>query len=376
MRDFVHTSEAFAIGHPDKLCDQISDAVVDACLAADPPVRCVAECAMASGIVFLSIRHGGRMPVDPAALARRVLAESGYPEMAEAGRATVMLDLVSMAEEEARGPGRAPGQMTTAFGYATDRDGTMLPLPLLAARGIAGAVGRASLAGEPDWLAADAQAQVAVRYEARRPVSLDGVALLWHGRDATPGVARAREMLEAGILRPALAGLMAGDEALPAITLERGTGAGGPRTHSGLTGRKTASDSYGSFVRHSGSALSGKDPARIDRVAAYAARQAAVSLVAAGLCRECEVQLSYVVGEPVPASLEIDSFGSAEAPEAEIAAMLRASVDLAFPAVAERLGLWSLPAARGGRFYRDLAAHGHFGRPDADLPWERPVPVG
>ena len=144
----------------------------------------------------------------------------------------------------------------------------------------------------------------------------------------------------------------------------------------GSPGRKTGADGYGGFCRQGSSALSGKDPSRIDRTAAYAARQAAVSVVAAGLARECEVQLSYAAGDAEPASVEIDTFRSGTLPDAEIGAALRRAVDFRVGAIVERLALWSLPRDRGGRFFRDLANFGHFGRPDLALPWDLPLPIG
>lgn len=376
MRNFVHASEAVTPGHPDKLCDQISDTVIDACLSADPPIGCIAECALASGIAFLSIRHGRPLPFDPAAMARRVMAESGYPDMAEADRATVMLDLVTMPELQAAvaDPGAVPGLMTTAFGYAAADEPAMMPLPVVAAHRIAARLD--AMHGEAiDWLSPDAQVQVAVRYAERRPTGIEGIAMTYHACAAPPSAETVAAVLGERVIAPALAGLPFAEEAEDGVSAFRASGMGGPRTHSGLTGRKTADDGYGGFARQGTSALSGKDPSRIDRVAAYAARQAAVSIVEAGIARECEVQLSYGVSEGAPVSLEVDSFGSGDRPDGEISTLLRRSIDLRHGAVVERLGLWTLPARRGGRFYRDLATLGQVGRPELDLPWDRPLPL-
>jgi S-adenosylmethionine synthetase len=188
--------------------------------------------------------------------------------------------------------------------------------------------------------------------------------------DDLDGVMRER------VIGPAFAGTGLEPDPATRIVVRLGAHRGGPGSHAGLTGRKTGDDGYGSFCRQSGTALSGKDPSRTDRVAAYAARQAAVSVVAAGLAQECEVQLSYVAGDRDPASLEIDTFGSGRVGDREIEERLLAAIDFGIGPVVERLGLWALPRRRGGRFFRDLAAHGQVGRPDLALPWDAPVGLG
>jgi S-adenosylmethionine synthetase len=367
MRNFVLTSEAVTSGHPDKLCDRISDAMVDACLAADAPVGCVAECALASGIVFLSLRHGGPLDFDPAALARRVLDGDG-------GRTTVMLDLVETPDLPGPGEDRPVArQMTTAFGYATDATAARMPLPILLAHRI-GAGLEAARAGPMPWLSADAQVQVAVRFRNRRAEALDVVAVGFYADGPPPGASALDDAMR-GVIDPAAAELGLAPGGHTRLVLRQMPGPGGPHAHAGLTGRKTAADGYGGFARQGSSALSGKDPSRIERVAACAARQAAVSVVAAGLARECEVQLSYVPGDEGPASLEIDSFETGAMPDEAISARLAAGIDLRIGAIVARLGLWDLPRARGGRFYRDLASGGQMGRPELDLPWDRPLPL-
>lgn len=378
MRDFVLSSESMTAGHPDKLCDQISDAMVDACLAGDPATGCVAECAIATGIVFLSVRHGRPLGFDPAALARRVLAETGYEETAQQASTTVMLDTVEA--RELRGPLANPervraGHMTTAFGYACDHTDVRMPWPIWAAhrltRRLQVARGEDGLA----WLSPDCQVQVAARFEDRQPVGVRGIAITFFADEGCPAGSPLEDIFWQKVIAPAFEGAPVQPDADTRLVLQRETGVGGPGAHSGLTGRKMGDDCYGGFCRQGSSALSGKDPSRIDRVAAYAARQAAVSVLAAGLARECEVQLSYVTGDAGPVSLEVDSFGSGDVADAEIKRMLEHALDFRVGGIVERLGLWSLPAARGGRFFRDLASYGHFGRSDLDAPWERPVPL-
>jgi S-adenosylmethionine synthetase len=378
MRDFVLSSESMTAGHPDKLCDQISDAMVDACLAGDPPTGCVAECAIATGIVFLSIRHGRPLGFDPAALARRVLAEAGYGATARQANTTVVLDTVETAElpgPTAPDAARA-GHMTTAFGYACDHTEAQMPWPIWAAHRLTRRLQAIRREDGFAWLAPDAQVQVAARFEDRRPVGVRGIAITFHADDPCPTGAELEELIRRAVVAPAFDGVPMQPAADTRLVVQREAGRGGPDAHAGLTGRKTGDDSYGGFCRQGSSALSGKDPSRIDRVAAYAARQAAVSVLAAGLARECEVQLSYVAGDEGPGGLEVDTFDSGRVPDAEIERTLARALDLRVGAIVERLGLWSLPSARGGRFFRDLACNGHFGRTDLDPPWERPVHLG
>lgn len=369
MRDFMMTSEAVTQGHPDKLCDQISDAVVDACLAAGTRAGLIAECAIATGVTFLSVRAGAELPVDLAALARRVMAEAGY-EGTRGALPSVMLELSHEPDFEpgARASGRAR-HMVTAFGYACAGNAAAMPLPILAAHRIARALDTARIGGRLPWLAPDAQAQVAVRFADRRPVSLDAIALTMGTHDA-PGPEAMRETLLAEAVTPALAGLDLAQTPDTRLVIFPAPGGAGPAAHSGLTGRKSADDAYGSFIRRAGAALSGKDPSRIDRIASYAARQAARTVVAAGLARECEVQLSYIVGDDHPASVEIDTYQSGRIDDAAMSRRVRELFDFRVDAIAERMGLWELPAARGGRFYRDLACYGHMGRDDLSPPWE------
>jgi S-adenosylmethionine synthetase len=379
MRNFVLTSESFTEGHPDKLCDQISDAVIDASLSTAPGAGCVAECAIATGVVFLSIRHGAPLGFDPAVLARGVMSECGYPDSSRAGQTTVILDTVETPEIAGpfdRGPLRAT-RMTTAFGHACRQTEARMPWPVDAAHRIAARLDAARAEDEDlAWLSPDAQVQVAVRFEARRPVALDAVALTLCAEAAAPEGEALGEEMRARILEPLFAGGTPALDERTRLVARRAGGPCGPSAHSGLTGRKGSDDGYGGFVRQGSSALSGKDPSRIDRTAAYAARQAAVSLVAAGLAEDVEVQLSWVAGDEGPASVEVDSFGTGERPDEALSDLLCGAMDFRIAAILERLDLWGLPEARGGRFYRELARYGHFGRADLDLPWDRPVELG
>jgi len=366
MRDFLMASDAVTEGHPDKLCDQISDAVVDAWLAGSARHGVAAECALASGVVFLAIRTGGIAPVDPSAVARRTIAKCGYPS----DSLTVVLE---MFEDESLFADAIAGHpvrhMTTAFGYACDHTDRAMPAPLAAAQRIAMLLDAGRREGALDWVMPDAQAQVAVRFEDRRPVAVSAVALTL-GTAEPMAHGTVESSLRAAVVEPALTdlGLALSPEARVGVMVHPGRS--GPASHSGLTGRKTAEDSYGAFVRHSGSALSGKDPSRIDRVANYAARHAARSVVAAGLARECEVQLTYSVGETGPTDVQVDTYGSGVIPDAVMTDRLRHHLPLDLPSIQARFGLWDLPGAHNGSFYEGLATYGHMGRHDLSAPWE------
>jgi S-adenosylmethionine synthetase len=363
VRNFVMTSESVTVGHPDKLCDQISDAVIDACLTAGTGRRVVVECALATGIVFLSVRGTVDPPCDLAALARRVISDAGYD--VTGGNPTVMLDL---APDHDDGPAQR-GQMTTAFGYACDHSADRMPLPIRAAHRLTRAMDDARRNGRLPWLLPDAQAQVAVAFIDRRPVALPAIALAF-GVHGTLGAAAMEAALRAEVIAPAFAGsAIVPDDKTRLICLAMPDIAGA-EAHSGQTGRKTADDCYGGFARHSAAALSGKGPGRIDRTAQYAARQAACAVLAAGLAQECEVQLSYVLGDESPASVEVDSFDSGQISDDRIARRLAERFDFRAGAIAERMCLWTLPGTRGGRFYRDLAVYGHMARQDLSAPWE------
>lgn len=369
MRNFVMTSESVTAGHPDKLCDQISDGVVDAYLAAGCGSGVIAECAIATGVIFLSVRSGGEPPCDLARLARQVIVEAGYERAGHGSDApTVMLDLVIGDGSTGGGHRMRAGQMTTAFGYACDQTQDAMPLPIWAAHRLARALDAARRDGRLPWLSPDAQAQVAVAFRARRPVALPAIAFAFGTRAGAPDAEGAAELLRAEVVAPAFDGAPIVPDSGTRVVCRPVGAIAGPEAHSGLTGRKSADDGYGGFARQSGAAFSGKDPGRIDRTAQYAARQAARSIVAAGLAQECEVQLSYILGDTAPASIEVDSFGTAA--DDRLSRRLAEVFDFRVEAISERLDLWRLPSAHGGRFYRDLATYGQIGRADLGAPWE------
>ena len=352
------------------MCDQISDAVVDAYLAEGIRNGVVAECAIATGVVFLSVRAKEDPPVDLADLARSIVAAAGYPPADADSGPTVIVEVsagIEPAEENIRG--EVARHMTTAFGYACGDD-TAMPFPVASAHRLSRALDTARRDGRLGWLSPDAQAQVAVEFRNRKPSDLRAIALTFGSNGAPQPFAAIFAALETEVIAPAFGGALLAPGQNTRIVIRPLPVYGGPEAHSGLTGRKTADDAYGSFIRRGGAALSGKDPARADRIAAYAARHAARLIVAAGLAGECEVQLSYLIGDEKPISVEVDSFGSGTVADSTISARLREKIDFRIGAIAERMQLWDLPKLHGGRFYRELAAYGHMGREDLGTPWE------
>ncbi len=384
--DFIFTSESVTTGHPDKLCDQVSDAIVDHFLSQDPNAGINAECAMASGVLFISAHYASRGGLAIPDVARSVIRSVGYPrEVFDADACTIMTSFMDHTEEQyhelnlsaldddALGRITAKDQVTV-FGYACDQTEALMPLPVAIAHALVRRLDDPDLNAELPYLLPDAKVQVGVEYRGGRPVRVHSVALETSQReDHGPGADRLQSDLIHGVITPVLAEQSVAPDADTHyfINPEGPVIGGGPAVHSGLTGRKTGIDTYGEYARHSGAALSGKDPMRIDRVGAYVARYAAKNAVAAGLAGECEVQLSYSIGSAGPVSLRVRTFGTASIEDDEIADRLRATFDFRIGAIVRDLRLRHLSAEHPEGFYRRLAAYGHMGRTDLDVPWER-----
>ena len=383
-RDFVFVSESVTEGHPDKLCDQISDAIVDRLLAADPLARVSAECALARGVVFLAVRYAATASVDLAELTRRVIAEVGYDSGDfNAADCSVMTSITALdpaerypADEQhlsdAGLDALTAREQVTVFGYACQDTPVLMPMPLYLAHRLARRLALLRLGRQLPWLSPDGKTQVAVRYRDGRPAGIHSITLQAGCLPAAPPPAEVRDILHREAVQPVLAqeGFILDDEGSLFVNPEAGLPPGGPAVHAGLTGRKGAVDTYGEFARHGGGALSGKDPGRIDRSGAYAARHAAKALVAAGLAERCEVMLSYSIGVARPVSVQVDSFGSGVVSDDALAQVLQDTLDLRVGAIVRRFNLRHLSARRGG-FFRRLAVYGQVGRTDLGLPWEQ-----
>lgn len=385
-KDFVFMSESVTEGHPDKLCDQISDAMVDRFLQHDPLSRVIAECAMANSVVFLSVRFASHAVIDFSETARSVIDMAGYVEESFNSKTC---SVITSIRETLADPGAdfdetrldkdmlasiAPRNQGTVFGFACTQTPAMLPLPIWLAHKAARRLASVRIKKIVSGLSPDGKTQIGVEYQEGRPCRIDSVTVLAareRGESISPGA------LEEAIRQEVIKQIFI-DEAVRMdektrifINPEGTVYGGGPQLHSGLTGRKNAIDTYGEYSRHSGAALSGKDPLRIDRVGAYAARYAAKNVVAAGLAAECEVQLSYSIGVAEPVSIQVETFGTARGIDDDgIMRLIRRHFDFRLAAIVRDFRLRRLPQEVRGGFYRRLAAYGHMGRMDIGLPWE------
>jgi len=384
--DFIFTSESVTSGHPDKLCDQVSDAIVDRFLAQDPCSGIVAECAVSSGVMFISAHYASKARLDIPEIARQVIRDVGYSKQVfDADACTIMtsfmdhtvsdyrsLDLDSLDDEDLDRI-HAKHQVTV-FGYACDQTEVLMPLPIWLSHRLAQLLNSPNIGKTLPYLLPDGKAQVGIEYRNGRPSRIHSVTLVASQTDEEAAdLNRLRDDLLEHVVKPVLETeqLKPDEHTRIFVNPEGQFIGGGPSAHSGLTGRKTGIDTYGEYARHSGAALSGKDPMRVDRVGAYAARYAAKNIVAAGLARECEVQLSYMIGSASPVSRRARSFGTSSVSDEELNRRMASIMDFRLGAIVRDLRLQHLPAEKKHGFYQPLAVYGHMGREDLQVPWER-----
>ncbi len=373
----LFTSESVTEGHPDKICDQISDAVLDAILEQDPMARVACETCTTTGIVMVmgEVTTSATYKVDD--IVRKVVCDIGYDRAKygfDGSTCAVLTALHGQSPDIAQGvdaalEGRSigdsdigAGDQGMMFGYACDETPEMMPMPIALAHRITRRLSEARRSGELSWLRPDGKSQVTVEYEGDKPVRVDTVVVSTQHAPEIEHETICQEIIERVIRK-----------SIPAELMDAGTRflinptgkfvIGGPMGDSGLTGRKIIVDTYGGYARHGGGAFSGKDPTKVDRSAAYMARYVAKNLVAAGLARRCEIELAYAIGVAQPVSLLVDTFGTGVVPDDKLAEVVRSCFDLRPAAIIRTLGLRR-------PIYRQTAAFGHFGRTDIDLPWE------
>ena len=367
----LFTSESVTEGHPDKICDQISDAVLDAILAKDPDAHVACECCATTGMVLVmgEITTSAYVPIDQ--IARNKIVEIGYDRAKYGFDGQSCAVLVSVDEQSpdiAMGVKRGDenmgaGDQGMMFGYACDETPEYMPLAISLAHKLTRALSQARKSGKLPYLRPDGKAQVTVEYEDDRPLRVEAIVLsTQHAPEATHEQIE-RDMIET-VIRPTVPAELLDENTKFFINPTGRFVIGGPQGDSGLTGRKIIVDSYGGYARHGGGAFSGKDPSKVDRSAAYALRHVAKNLVAAGLCRRCEVGVAYAIGVAKPVSVFVDSEGTGILPDDELAKIVDETFDLRPAAIIRRLDL-KRP------IYQQVAAYGHFGRDDLDLPWER-----
>ena len=379
----LFTSESVTEGHPDKICDQISDGILDALLAADPNSRCACETTAEPGAVHIMGEITTEAHVDYIEIARRIIREIGYtkPEYGfDAETCNITCSLHTQSADIARGVDQAlevkealerdelgAGDQGMMFGFACDETPELMPLPITLAHRITRRLAEMRKSGALGYLRPDGKAQVTVEYENGRPVRVNTVVLsTQHDEDADADTLR-RDMIEK-VIRPCIPAEMLDGETRYFINPTGRFVLGGPAADTGLTGRKIIVDTYGGYARHGGGAFSGKDATKVDRSAAYMARNIARTIVEAGAARRCEIQLSYAIGVARPVSIYADTAGTNVLPEAEIFRWIERSYDLRPAGIIQALGLRA-------PVFGKTAAYGHFGRTDAAFAWEKADPA-
>ncbi len=380
MATRLFTSESVTEGHPDKVCDCISDAVLDAIFAKDPNARVACECAASTNLVLVMGEVTTSAHVDVTAIVRGVVGEIGYdrPELGfDANSLTVITALNKQSPDIALGvdhaleekDGRHEAQFSTGagdqgmmFGYACDETPELMPLPISLAHALTRRLAGARKSGEIPYLRPDGKAQVTVEYEDGKPLRVDTVVV--SAQHDEEDMQKLRADITEHVIHPVLPGALCDERTRILVNPTGRFVIGGPTGDSGLTGRKIIVDTYGGYARHGGGAFSGKDPTKVDRSGAYIARYAAKHVVAAGLATQCEIQLAYAIGVACPVSVRVDTFGTGTANDEDIERAVEQVFDFRPAAIIETLGLRK-------PIYRQTAAYGHFGRSDLDLPWER-----
>jgi S-adenosylmethionine synthetase len=379
----MFTSESVTEGHPDKLCDQISDAVLDACLEQDPNSRVACETATKTGFVLLLGEITTRAQINFDELARQVILDIGYDTSDkgfDGNNCGVLISLCKQSGDIAMGVNKAleakTGEMSEAeieaigagdqgmmFGFACDETPTLMPMPIYLAHKLARRLSVVRKDKTLSWLRPDGKTQVTVEYSYGRPKRIDTVLIsTQHAPEVTQE--QIRKALIEHVINPVLPPEMV-DSHLKIYTNPTGRFViGGPQGDAGVTGRKIIVDSYGGMGRHGGGAFSGKDPTKVDRSAAYAARWAAKNVVAAGLAQRCEIQVAYAIGMACPLSVNVETFGTGVIPDEKIDQLVLETFDLRPGAIIRDLDLRR-------PIFRQVSNYGHFGRDDLDLPWER-----
>ena len=367
----LFTSESVSEGHPDKVADQISDAILDAILKDDAAGRVACETMVTTGMVVLAGEISTSTYVDMADVARQTIREIGYnsSDMGfdwESCAVMVSIDKqsadIAMGVDEGDDHEQGAGDQGLMFGYACNETDTLMPAPIDYAHRLVRRQAEVRKNGTLSWLRPDAKSQVTFRYEDGRPVGIDAVVLSTQ-HDPDIETADLREAVQEEIIKPVLPSEWLSADTLYHINPTGRFVIGGPMGDCGLTGRKIIVDTYGGMARHGGGAFSGKDPSKVDRSAAYAARYVAKNIVAAGLADKCEVQVSYAIGVAEPTSISLNTFGTGSVDDEKLVAAVREVFDLKPKGLIAMMDLLR-------PIYRNTAAYGHFGRNDQDLPWE------
>ena len=402
QKNFLFTSESVTEGHPDKVCDQISDAILDEFLTKYPQSRVAAETTVTTGMALVCGEITSDCYVDIPSVVRNTIKNIGYTESEGGGfdfnTCAVLTSIDEQSCDIAGGVNKAlesrsdnadtsvsetedigAGDQGIMFGYACNETPELMPLPISLAHKLSYRLAQVRKEGILSYLRPDGKSQVTVEYVDGKPSRIHTVLISTQHDDVIDGIsdnaqiqAKIREDIKKYVIDYVFE--------TEAIKLDAETKilvnpsgrfvVGGPQGDAGLTGRKIIVDTYGGYSRHGGGAFSGKDPTKVDRSAAYAARYVAKNIVAAGLAEKCEIELAYAIGVAEPISIMVDSFGTGKISDVEISKLVSKNFDLRPAAIIKNFDLRNLPAKNGGKFYQLLAAYGHMGRTDIDVPWE------
>lgn len=401
-KNFLFTSESVTEGHPDKVCDQISDAILDEFLTKSPKSRVAAETTVTTGMALVCGEITSDCYVDIPQVVRNTIKNIGYDGEAGGGfdskNCAVLTSIDEQSTDISGGVNKAfetrddnantstyetenigAGDQGIMFGYACNETPELMPLPISLAHRLAFRLAEVRKQGLVNYLRPDGKSQVTVEYKDGKPSRIDTVLLSTQHDPEINGVADNKEVqaiIKKDLIEHVVNYVFKNEALKPDSTtkyLINPSGRfviGGPQGDAGLTGRKIIVDTYGGYSRHGGGAFSGKDPTKVDRSAAYAARWVAKNIVAAGLAEKCELELAYAIGVAEPISVMVDTFGTSKCADEEICCLVKKNFDLRPAAIINQFDLRGLPAKNGGKFYQRLAAYGHMGRTDFTVPWE------
>ncbi len=398
-RSYFFTSESVTEGHPDKICDQLSDTILDALLNQDPKSRVAAEVVVNTGLVLITGEITTKAQVNYVNLVRKKIAEIGYTDAENGFSAESCAVLVALDEQSpdiAQGVNSAQetremssderfdsigaGDQGLMFGFACNETPELMPLPISLAHRISRQLAAVRKTGELNYLRPDGKTQVTVSYVDGKPVGIDTILVSTQHTATIGNITHSGEVqdqikadLWTKVVEPVFADIkIKPDENTRFLVNPTGKFViGGPQGDAGLTGRKIIVDTYGGYSRHGGGAFSGKDPTKVDRSAAYGARYVAKNIVAAGLADKCEVQVSYAIGVARPMSILVETFGTGKVDDDILLDAVKMIFELRPAGLIHTFNLQEIVAERKGRFYQDVAAYGHFGRNDLNLPWEQ-----